>query len=299
MEKINTESLISSLFILGFDRVDSVLFTYTLGKLSLDDKEQQFCFEEHEPSIVFKNYVDYDGNVYKLKDGVTLDTMATYNDEVFYPLRKMLNSNKKLIEYLSQLNFVEIVSRKAKSYGIKSIEDALPILFSEKEICILKSAQMDNYFRVTFGMKYDTLWNPLYYNAITFNTGSGEHSVLMYAHYVDGVLREVITGMEIPRVLYKSIPGFGAYELRCPCDIREYEKMKKDLEFSKENIELFKKALEEEKNWLGLDHDEYVTTTKITTSDGEKSLNDKEFIESEGVRLSKLIASINNSFGNK
>ena len=46
MEKINTESLISSLFILGFDQVDSVLFTYTLGKLSLDDKEKQFYFEE-------------------------------------------------------------------------------------------------------------------------------------------------------------------------------------------------------------------------------------------------------------
>ena len=141
MEKINTESLISSLFILGFNQVDPVLFTYTLGKLSLDDKEKQFSFEEQESSIVFKKYVDCDGVVCKLKDGVTLDTMGTYNDEVFYPLKKMLNSNKRLIEYLSQLDFSEIVSKKAETYRVKNVEDASPILFCEKEICILKSAQ--------------------------------------------------------------------------------------------------------------------------------------------------------------
>jgi hypothetical protein len=141
MEKINTESLISSLFILGFDQVDPVLFTYTLGKLSLDDKEKQFYFEEQEPSIVFKKYVDYEEVVCKLKDGLTLDSMASYNDEVFYPLRKMLNSNKSLIEYLSQLDFNEIVSRKAESYGVKSVEDASPILFCEKEIYILQSSK--------------------------------------------------------------------------------------------------------------------------------------------------------------
>ena len=141
MEKINTESLISSLFILGFDKVDPVLFTYTLGKLSLDDKEKKFYFEEQEPSIGFKKYVDYDGVVCKLKDGLTLDSMVSYNDKVFYPLRKMLNSNKSLIEYLSQLDFSEIVSRKAESYGVKSVEDASLILFCEKEICILQSSK--------------------------------------------------------------------------------------------------------------------------------------------------------------
>ncbi len=35
MEKINTEILVSSLFTIGFDKVDALLYTYTLGQLSL------------------------------------------------------------------------------------------------------------------------------------------------------------------------------------------------------------------------------------------------------------------------
>ena len=39
MININSEMLVSSLFVLGFDSVDSMLFTYTLGKLSLDNQK--------------------------------------------------------------------------------------------------------------------------------------------------------------------------------------------------------------------------------------------------------------------
>ena len=48
--------------------------------------------------------------------------MASYNNEKFYPLRKMLNANKKLIEYLSGLDFSGIVLKKAESYGIQNIK---------------------------------------------------------------------------------------------------------------------------------------------------------------------------------
>ena len=41
MEKINSEILISTLFLIGFDRVDSLLFKYTLGKLSIDNIEKK------------------------------------------------------------------------------------------------------------------------------------------------------------------------------------------------------------------------------------------------------------------
>lgn len=100
MEKINTEILVSSLFSIGFDKVDAALFTYTLRQSSIDNKQLQlFEFEDSEIHQIFNKYVDYDGIVFKLKDGITLDTMASYNDEKFYPLRKMLNTNKKLIEY--------------------------------------------------------------------------------------------------------------------------------------------------------------------------------------------------------
>ena len=47
MEKINTEILVSSLFVIGFDKVDALLYTYTLGQLSLDNQKLQlFEFED-------------------------------------------------------------------------------------------------------------------------------------------------------------------------------------------------------------------------------------------------------------
>ena len=139
MEKINTEILVSSLFTTGFDKVDAVLFTYTLGQLSIDNQQLQlFEFEDSEIHQMFNKYVDYDGIVFKLKDGITLDTMVSYNNETFYPLRKMLNTNKKLIEYLSQLDFSEIVLKKVEAYGIQSAGNIESSLFSEKEKDILR-----------------------------------------------------------------------------------------------------------------------------------------------------------------
>lgn len=139
MEKINTEVLVSSLFSIGFDKVDAVLFTYTLGQLSIDNQQLQlFEFEDSETHQIFNKYVDYDGIVFKLKDGITLDSMATYNNEKFYPLRKMLNTSKKLIEYLYQLDFSEIVLKKAESYGIQNIKQIDEYRFSNKELGILQ-----------------------------------------------------------------------------------------------------------------------------------------------------------------
>lgn len=139
MEKINTEILVSSLFSIGFDKVDSVLFTYILGKLSFDNQKLKlFEFEDSATHQIFNKYVDYDGFVFKLKDGITLDTMASYNDESFYPLKKLLNTNRKLIEYLSQLDYSEIVLKKLEFYGIENKEQLNDLMFSYKEIEIVK-----------------------------------------------------------------------------------------------------------------------------------------------------------------
>lgn len=73
--------------------------------------------------------------------------MASYNDEKFYPLRKMLNTNKKLIEYLSGLDFSGIVLKEAESYGIQNIEQIDESRFSNKELGILQylnSGQTNN-----------------------------------------------------------------------------------------------------------------------------------------------------------
>lgn len=57
MEKINTEILISSLISIGFDKVDSILYTYTLAKLTTDNyRLKTFCFEEKEFSQTRQTY---------------------------------------------------------------------------------------------------------------------------------------------------------------------------------------------------------------------------------------------------
>lgn len=138
MEKINTEVLVSSLFNLGFDKVDAALFTYTLGKLAIDNRKMQlFEFSDSETHQIFNKYVDYDGIVFRFKDGIDLETMASYNGEKFYPLKMLLNSSKKLIKYLSQLDFSEIVLKKAENYGIHSLEQIDENIFSQKELEIL------------------------------------------------------------------------------------------------------------------------------------------------------------------
>lgn len=138
MEKINTEILVSSLFNVGFDKVDVALFTYTLGKLAIDNRKMQlFEFSDSETNQIFNKYIDYDGIVFRFKGGINLETMASYNGEKFYPLKMLLNSSKKLIKYLSKLDFSEIVLKKAENYGIHSLEQIDENIFSQKELEIL------------------------------------------------------------------------------------------------------------------------------------------------------------------
>lgn len=138
MEKINTEVLVSSLFNVGFDKVDAALFTYTLGKLAIDNRKMQlFEFSDSETNQIFNKYIDYDGIVFRFKDGVNLETMASYNGEKFYPLKMLLNSSKNLIKYLSLLDFSEIVLKKVENYGIHSLEQIDENIFSQKELEIL------------------------------------------------------------------------------------------------------------------------------------------------------------------
>lgn len=151
MEKINTEILVSSLFSVGFDKVDSILFVYTLARLSVDN--HQFTFEDSITNQKFNKYVDYDGNIYKLKPGVTLNTMVSYNDKKFCPLKKLLNINSKLVEYLSQLDFEEIVSKKAKVYGVEKIEQIDKSIFSLKEIEILYNSNLFQNNNKTLNLK--------------------------------------------------------------------------------------------------------------------------------------------------
>ena len=98
---------------------------------------QLFEFSDFETNQIFNKYIDYDGIVFRFKDGINLETMSSYKGEKFYPLKILLNSSKKLIKYLSQLDFSEIVLKKAENYGIHSLEQIDENIFSQKELEIL------------------------------------------------------------------------------------------------------------------------------------------------------------------
>lgn len=162
MEKINTEILISSLFIIGFDKVDSVLYTYTLGQLSIDNsKLQMFEFEESETSQKFNEFVDYDGRIFKLKDGISLEMNVSPAGNYVCPLKKALSTNKKLIKYLSQLDFRKIIIKKIQSLGVDRI-DSFDLLFSNKEKEIMyKMFGIENMHRVN-AVRQSQFYNYLY-----------------------------------------------------------------------------------------------------------------------------------------
>ena len=57
MEKINTEILVSSLFTIGFDKVDSLLYTYTLGQLSIDNNLNLDIKEDSNGTVFFLDLI--------------------------------------------------------------------------------------------------------------------------------------------------------------------------------------------------------------------------------------------------
>ena len=125
--------LVSSLFVLGFDSVDSMLFTYTLGKLSLDNhKLNLFEFKDDLTTNTFNKYVDYNGITFKLKEGYSLDTNVSPIEGRNFPLRYALQTNKKLLEYLESVDFREIMSKKVSTMGYERL-DKFDYLFSNKE----------------------------------------------------------------------------------------------------------------------------------------------------------------------
>ena len=130
MEEINTEILLTTMFKYGFDRIDPILFTYTLGKVFSNDEGITLEFPMDEPiSASFLAHVTKEGEVYKLKE-------PQENMERWY----RLHSNDTLYNYLDTLDFKRIIQRKVEKLNIKNEESLINnTLFSQKEISILLS----------------------------------------------------------------------------------------------------------------------------------------------------------------
>ncbi len=151
MEVINTEALVSSLLVMGFDKIDSLLYVYTLGQLTIDNtKTKDFSFQDQEISPDFEKYIEFDGSVYRLKEGYTLDTNISPINGHTYTLRDRFQSHKKLLEYLSTVDFKSIVLKKAnnmlapeKEFFCDKELELVPELFSPKYKLMNKEGKIE------------------------------------------------------------------------------------------------------------------------------------------------------------
>lgn len=92
-----------------------------------------FQFENRELSSTFNKYVDSSSWGFKLKKGYTLDTNISTVKDYNWTLRNLFNKNKDLIEYLRNLDFSKIITKKMELYGIEN-ESQLDPRFSNKEM---------------------------------------------------------------------------------------------------------------------------------------------------------------------
>ena len=114
MEKINNESIISTLFILGFDRVDTILYSNILNEIIRNKNFKMVCTEE---TNIFKKFIDYNGIRYKIKDDYNINSEVINMNGKKYTLKEILPVNKELEKFLKTLNYEEIIKRKISILG--------------------------------------------------------------------------------------------------------------------------------------------------------------------------------------
>ena len=128
MEKICLDNIISALLFLGFDKVDSLLISYTTKNILESDMYHFELDNDSLPSLY--NYVELSSGTFKLNE----QSIEKINHGFKENIKKILalHSNKRLIEYLKTVDFTDIVLLKLNSIGIKNALE-LNNLFSNKE----------------------------------------------------------------------------------------------------------------------------------------------------------------------
>lgn len=138
---VDTESLICSLFLLGYDRFDSTLCTMVLGYIYKNLHNVKFFQADingetykcqlktrgsDSLSEIFEKCVDF-GLVCKIKEGYTLDSVISskhFFEE--FTLRKFFSSvnNLALASYIQQfVDIEEIMGKKETLSGLNEIEN--------------------------------------------------------------------------------------------------------------------------------------------------------------------------------
>jgi hypothetical protein len=154
MEKINVnvEQVMSALFLLGFDKFDTHMYTSIIADLckrndrartvTLDEKEYECKIEfikDGGLSSTFLSCIDITPCWIKLKNGCDLQTNiapAMGSEHRNYTFENYISSlnNRLLAGYISQyVDLKDIVIQKIKKYSEFVHQDDLPDFFSDKE----------------------------------------------------------------------------------------------------------------------------------------------------------------------
>ena len=143
MEELNTEIFLSTLFVMGFDKVDSILNSFLLEKLMKEKAFlEKFSFKNREPSQDFRRYVELNGYINKLKEGYTLESNLSPVEGEYWPLARLLENkaSKTLMDFLDSIDLGEVIEKKVNALGEERIKNN-PSLLCSKEIELLRERQ--------------------------------------------------------------------------------------------------------------------------------------------------------------
>lgn len=158
--KVNTEAVISALFLLGYDKVDALLYTFVLGamknaynKLGRTKMYDLDFVVDDSLSRVFDNCIKSNSiTVVELKDEYNMDTdvskYCNLKEGTITFLEYIDNANNRFLAFFieNNINMEELVCEKVRRLGINNIRN-FSSMFSDKEKKIVEekmSIVMDN-----------------------------------------------------------------------------------------------------------------------------------------------------------
>ena len=159
---------------------------------------------------------------------------------------------------------------------------------------------MRQIYRVIFGKSEGIYGDDATFDKeLSFNNGDATISVPVYAYFDGEVIRELVTGMESPRIINSHVPGFGAYQLELVYTSAGYTNIVYYLNLCKSSIESYKEALERVKRWGDKRREEYEATHSdsygIMSEDEEgRKFREKDKIKRLGTKIEAYILSNSN-----
>ena len=154
---VDTESILSSLFLLGYDKVDATMFTQIMLQLKLDSYRKSECecnlynkkfncYLEYklddELSKSFLNITEPFNGGYKILDNLKMNSdvreLIGFNNECLLVNFLGTNNNRLLASYIdNRIDMVNVIMNKIYSYKMINNYENYSDLFCDKEKRIL------------------------------------------------------------------------------------------------------------------------------------------------------------------